>query len=114
MRNSPRGAFVTPLRDWSARRVAIVSLAWLVGLPLLMAPALFGAAGWLARAERDRSAALLDSVGAPGLRGILPPDPELSIVIPGPAVAVFLGLLLVPPVALWISRMVLRRRGEAA
>ena len=105
---------MTPLRDWSARRVTIVSLAWVIGLPLLMAPALFGAAGWLARAERDRSAAVLDSVGAPALRGVLPPDPELYIVVPGPAVAVFLGLLLVPPVALWIAWMVRRRRSDLA
>ena len=102
-----------PLRAWSARRVAVVSLVWLVGLPLLMAPALFGAAGWLARAERDRGAAVLDSVGAPALRGVLPPQTDGSyIVVPGPAVAVFLGLLILPPVALWVAWMVARRRRD--
>ena len=103
-----------PLRDWSARRVAVVSLVWLVGLPLLMAPALFGAAGWLARAERDRGAVMTDSVGAPALRGVVPREPdELYIVVPGPAVVVFLGLLLLPPVALSIAWMVARRRPQA-
>ena len=104
-----------PLRAWSARRVAVASLVWLVGLPLLTAPALFGAAGWLARAELDRDAPLADSVGAPGLRGVLPPQPDdFDIVIAGPAGGVVVGLLLLPPVALWIAWMVVRRRGANA
>lgn len=104
-----------PLRAWSARRVAIASLVWLVGLPLLTAPALFGAAGWLARAEADRDATLADSVGAPGLRGVLPPQSDdFDVVIAGPAFSVLMGLLLLPPVALWIAWMVVRRRGASA
>jgi hypothetical protein len=92
--------------------VAVVSLVWLVGLPLLTAPALFGAAGWLARAERDRGAAMHDSLGAPALRGILPPQPD--IVVAGPVALIVLGLLLLPPLALWVAWAVARSRGEDA
>ena len=94
--------------------MAVASLVWLVGLPLLTAPAVFGAAGWLARAELDRRPPLADSVGAPGLRGVLPPQAEdFYIVIAGPALGVLTGLLLLPPVALWIAWMVVRRRRPA-
>jgi hypothetical protein len=105
---------VKPLRAWSARRVAIASLVWLVGLPLLTAPALFGAAGWLARAEMDRRATSADSVGAPALRGVLPPQPDDFDIVAGPAAALVIGLLLLPPVALWMAWIVARRRGAGA
>jgi hypothetical protein len=95
--------------------VAVASLVWLVGLPLLTAPALFGAAGWLARAEMDRGATSADTVGAPGLRGVLPPQPDdFDVLVAGPAGGVVIGLLLLPPVALWIAWMVARRRGASA
>ena len=57
---------------------------------------------------------MIDSVGAPGLRGVMPPQPEaFDIVVAGPAVGLLLGLLLLPPVALWIAWMV-ARRGDSA
>jgi hypothetical protein len=103
---------VKPLRDWSAARVLAVALAWLLGLPTLAAPAVFGAVGWLARAERERAVtAVRDSV-APGLRvAYLPPESgDFLMSIPGPGVALFLAFFLLPPLAFCLAWVVTRRR----
>jgi hypothetical protein len=103
---------VKPLREWSARRLLIASVVWLVGLPILVSPALFGAVGWLARAERERGAAAAADSNAPGLRvTYLPPRPDdFSLVTAGPGPALVFALFLLPPVALWITWMLARRR----
>ena len=101
-----------PLREWSARRMLILSLVWLVGLPILVSPALFGAVGWLARAERERGAAAAPDSLAPHLRvAYRPPESgDFPASFAGPGAALALGLFLLPPAALWLTWMVARKR----
>jgi hypothetical protein len=103
---------VKPLREWSARRLLIASVVWLVGLPILVSPALFGAVGWLARAERERGAAAAADSIAPALRVTYSPSQadDLFLVTNGPGPAVVLALFLLPPVALWLTWLIARRR----
>jgi hypothetical protein len=102
---------VKPLRDWSAPRVVAVALAWLLGLPVLAAPAVFGAVGWLARTERERAGtAARDSI-VPGLRvDYLQDSADLVISFASPGGMLLLGLLLLPPLALCLAWIVARRR----
>ncbi len=100
-----------PLRDWSGRRVAAVALVWLLGLPTLVAPAVFGAVGWLARAERERDVAPVADSLAPALRGVLPPQADdFAIVFAGPGAMLLLGFFLLPPLVLVLAWIVARRR----
>jgi len=105
---------VKPLREWSGRRVVAVALAWLVGLPTLTAPAVFGGFAWLARAERERAITAIPDSLAPGLRvAYLPPQPSdfyLVTSFANPGVALLLALLLIPPLALCLTWLVARRR----
>jgi hypothetical protein len=105
---------VKPLREWSGRRVVAVALAWLVGLPMLTAPAVFGGVAWLARAERERAITAVPDSLAPGLRvDYLPPQPSdfyLVTSFANPGVTLLLGLLLLPPLALCLTWLVVRRR----
>lgn len=104
-----------PLREWSGRRLTAVALSWLVGIPLLAAPAIFGAVGWLARAERDRQvSAAADSV-APGLRvAYLPPQgSDFTISVMSSELGVTTLLFLLPPVALCLAWLAARRRRPA-
>jgi hypothetical protein len=101
---------VKSLREWSGRRVAAVALGWILGLPLLAAPALFGAVGWLARAERQRAVVVPDSV-APGLRVDYGAAQSSDVLISfaGPGVILLLTLFLVPPLALSVTWLIARR-----
>ena len=101
-----------PLRQWSARRVGTVAIVWLIGLPTLAAPALFGAVGWLARAERERAVTAAQDSIVPGLRiDYLPQQPgDFVISLANPGVMLMLGVLLLPPLALWIAWIVARGR----
>ena len=101
-----------PLRDWSAPRVVGVALAWLLGLPVLAAPAVFGAVGWLARTERERPVTAAGDSMAPGLRvEYRPPESgDLVISLASPGGMLLLGLLFLPPLALCLAWIVARRR----
>jgi hypothetical protein len=103
---------VKPLREWSARRVLVVALVWLLGLPVLVAPGVFGAVGWLARAEREGAATAVPDSIAPGLRvAYSPPEAgDVLMSVAAPGVMILLALLLVPPVALCLAWIVTRRR----
>jgi hypothetical protein len=102
---------VKPLRDWSGRRVVALALAWVIGLPLLAAPAMFGAVAWLARTERERAATAVPDSVAPGLRITLPPEPsDLLTSAAGPGVIVLLGVLFLPPLALCLAWIAAQRR----
>jgi predicted outer membrane lipoprotein len=103
---------VRPLRDWPGRRVLAIALAWVLGLPLLAAPAVFGAVAWLARTERERAAPAIPDSVAPGLRiTYLPPEPgDFLMSAAGPGVLLLLGVLLVPPLALCVAWIVAQRR----
>jgi hypothetical protein len=101
-----------PLRDWSGRRVVALAVAWVLGLPALVAPALFGAVGWLARTERERAITAIPDSLAPGLRvAYLPPEGgDFSISFVSPGVMLLLAFLLLPPLALCVAWVVARRR----
>jgi hypothetical protein len=104
---------VKPLREWSGRRVVAVALAWLVGLPMLTAPAVFGGVAWLARAEREGAITAIPDSLAPGLRVDLPAQPSdfyFMTSFANPGVALLLGLLLLPPLALCLAWLVARHR----
>ena len=102
---------MTPLRDWPGRRVVAIALAWVLGLPLLAAPAVFGAVAWLARTERERAATAIPDSVAPGLRVTLPTEPaDFLISAAGPGVILLLALLFVPPLALCLAWIVAQRR----
>lgn len=90
----------------------IVALTWVLGLPLLAAPAVFGAVGWLARTERESAVATPDSV-APGLRVAYVPPDSPDALIANPGVMLALGFLLLPPLALCLTWIVARRRRPA-
>jgi hypothetical protein len=92
-----------------------VALGWLAGVPLLAAPAIFGAVGWLARAERDRPISAADSL-VPGLRvEYLPPQSsDFTLSLVGPELAVITALLLLPPAVLCFAWLAARRRRPAA
>ena len=101
-----------PLREWSGRRVGTVAVVWLIGLPTLAAPATFGAVGWLARAERERGVTAAQDSIVPGLRvAYTPPQPhDFFIAFDNPGVMLMLGLLVLPPLALWVGWVVARGR----
>lgn len=101
-----------PLREWSARRVGAVAIVWLLGLPTLAAPALFGAVGWLARAERERAVTAAQDSIVPGLRiDYAPQQPgDFVISFANPGVMLMLGLLVLPPLALFLAWVVARGR----
>jgi hypothetical protein len=102
---------VKPLREWSGRRIIAVGLTWLLGLPVLVAPAVFGAVGWLARTERARGAAPIADSLAPGLRvDYAPMARDFSISLFAPETMLVLGLFVLPPIALVLAWMVARRR----
>jgi hypothetical protein len=102
---------IKPFREWSGRRVVAVALVWAVGLPLLVAPAVFGAVGWLARTERERGAARIADSLAPGLRvDYAPQGGDFSMSFVGPEIMLLLGIFLLPPIALSVAWIVVRRR----
>jgi hypothetical protein len=103
---------VKPLREWSGRRIGTVAVVWLIGLPTLAAPALFGAVGWLARAERERAVTAAQDSIIPGLRiAYAPPQPgDFVISLANPGVMLMLGLLVLPPLALCLAWMIARGR----
>jgi hypothetical protein len=92
-----------------------VALGWLVGAPLLAAPAIFGAVAWLARAERDRQVAAAADSLAPGLRvDYLAAESDTYFVLASSDVLVILAIFLVPPAALCLAWLAGRRRRLAA
>jgi hypothetical protein len=102
-----------PLHEWSGRRLTAVALAWLVGAPLLAAPAIFGAVGWLARAERDRQLPETDTL-APGLRiDYAVAGPDTHVVVANAELLVILAVFTLPPVVLCLAWLAARRRRPA-
>jgi hypothetical protein len=102
---------IKPLHEWSGRRVVAIALVWVVGLPLLVAPAVFGAVGWLARTERERGAARVADSLAPGLRvDYAPQVSDFSMSVVGTEIMLLVGMFLLPPIALCLAWIILRRR----
>jgi hypothetical protein len=108
-------ASVKPLHEWSGRRLTAVALGWLFGIPTLAAPAIFGAVGWLARAERDRQVVAAGESVAPGLRlAPLPGEPgDFLLSVVGPELLMVVALFLLPPAALSLAWLAARRRRAA-
>jgi hypothetical protein len=101
---------VRPLRDWSRRRVALVALAWLLGVPAAILAAGAAHVAWLVRRQRQAE------LNAPADSGAHLPAPasDIAIAVSGWVVVLLVLLVIVPPVVLVLARRRARRAGGDA